>query len=215
MNVFENVTFVVFILFHYFGKNTIQSRWLIPINFLHCNSRRVFENKVFWNIPQHIFQGLKTYFNAKLNLTRYVSSYRCLLKFVLEASGSCYNKKSSCVYQIVVITIIDFVAVAQFSLFMRSIKCAKYHFFILLRIYFISFFYNAKVNIFYNILCNLIILTLEKCYTIISIYSTHIHIKIEFSKSNKSIYQYIKQMMQTICGVNFHNMLLEKYLYSI
>ena len=150
MNVFENVTFVVFlfICFIILAKNTIQSRWLIPINFLHCNSRRVFENKVFWNIPQHIFQGLKTYFNAKLNFPRYVSSYRCLLEFVLEASGSCYNKKSSCVYQIVIITIMSFVAVAQFSLFMRSIKCAKYHFFILLRIYFISFFIMPRLIYF-------------------------------------------------------------------
>ena len=149
----QHLLFSFYFCFIILAKNTIQSRWLIPINFLHCNCRRVFENKVFLNIPQHIFQGLKTYFNAKLNFTRYVSSYRCLPKFVLEASGSCYNKKSSCVYQIVIITMY-FMAVAQFSLFMRSIKCAKYHFIILFYSYFISFFVMPRLiesDIFFTV----------------------------------------------------------------
>ena len=127
---------------------------------MHCNSRRVFENKVFWNIPQHIFQGLKTYFNAKLNLTRYVSSYRCLLKFVLEASGSCYNKTWSCVYQIEIITIMCFMAVAQFSLFMRSIKFAKFHSFISFHFHFV-FISNAKVNVRRDIPWNFIFYSLS------------------------------------------------------
>ena len=169
-NVLENVTFVVFILFHYFGKNTIQSRWLIPIKFF-CIVivGGYLKTKVFLKYTTiYIFQGLKTYFNAKLNFTRYVSLSRCLLKFVLEASGSCYNKTWSCVYQIEIITIMCFMAVAQFSLFMRSIKFAKFHSFISFHFHFV-FISNAKVNVRRDIPWNLIFI-FSKCYDFIYIY---------------------------------------------